>query len=80
MCCTLRMIPQRTSLCSYRSIHHFFSDAQQNNTASAYLNGYTELRNLDFSPLASNGGFSLHCEESHAVRSLTFDQSCSASF
>lgn len=76
MCCTPRMIPRRTSLCSYRSIHHFSSDSQKNNPLSAYLNSYTKLRFF----------FSLQMDESpcivksHAVRSLTFDQSCPASF
>lgn len=79
MCCTLRMIPQWTSHCSNRSIHHFTSDAQQNNTLSAYLKSCTELR-FFFPILTSNGEISLHCEESHAVRSLTFDQRCPASF
>lgn len=59
MCCTLRRIPQWISLCSYRSIHHISSDAQQNNAPSAYLKSYTGLR--IFFP------FSLQMEKSHRI-------------
>lgn len=64
MYCTLRMIPQRTCLCSYISIHHFASDAQQNNTPAAYLNSNTELTNLFFT-LPFSPPICLQMEESH---------------